>query len=157
MAIALLIASAAAAAASKISEGHAQSAAADADARMADQNKGIALDQGYAREAQQRRQSGQVMGKTAAAAAESGLVSNTGSMLDVQNQAARGAELDAQTVRYEGLMQGFGFERSAGLARARSKAATQGMPLAVASSVLGSASSYYGSQARTAAGNYLGG
>ena len=142
--VALLAASAAVGVASKISDAHAQEAAADADARVADQNQAIATEQANAREEAQRRQGTQILGRQTAAAAQSGIDISSGSSLDAARQSAVNLELDAQTIRYNGLMQGFSFQRQAGFDRARSANIAAGLPLGIASSVLGAANQYYG-------------
>lgn len=143
-AMAVTAAATAAAVASKVSEAHSQEAAADANAKMADQNQAIATEQGAAREAAQRRQGASYLGRQTAAAASSGLDITSGSSLDAARDSSTNLELDAQTIRYQGLMQGFGFQRQAGIDRAQSANIGAGLPLGVASTVLQGASQYYG-------------
>lgn len=140
----LAVASAAAAVASKISEAHAQEAQAQANARIADQNRAIAGEQSNAREESQRRQGAQYLGRQTAAAAQSGVDITSGSALDVAAQSSTNLELDAQTIRYQGLMQGFGFEREAGMQRAQAANVQAGVPLGVANTILGATTKYYG-------------
>ena len=140
----LAIAAAAAQVASKISDAHVQEAQADANVRMADQNRAIAGEQANAREEAQRRQGAQYLGRQTAAAAQSGVDITSGSSLDVARQSATNLELDAQTIRYQGLMQGFSFQREAGLQRAKAHNIEAGVPLGVANTILGAATSYYG-------------
>jgi len=156
-AIAVSAAAAAVGVAAQISQAHQQEAAADADARMAKQNQAIATEQAAAREDAFRRQGAQQLGRQAAATAQTGVDVGSGSAIDVIRQSAVNTELDAQTIRYQGLMQGFGFQRQAGLAQAKSKAIAAAVPLGVASTILGAASKAYGMQPPSTIGGPPGG
>lgn len=104
--------------------GFGQASQLDQQARATDYNAGIAdmqADQAYAagvaRENQQRRQAAQVLGESRAALGESGFDSSSGSALDIQLQNVRNAELDALQIRYEGVLQGQGYESQAAMDR----------------------------------------
>lgn len=86
----------------------AQAQALDYNAAVARQNAQIATEQTVQREQTQRRQARAVMGRQAAALAQSG-VGLSGSALDVADQSGLFAELDALNIRYEGALQSRGY------------------------------------------------
>lgn len=77
------------------------SAAAGVDAQTSKRMGYAAAD---ANEERIRRESAQQLGIQRASAAQSGFVSNTGSMLTLQGESAANAELDALTERYKGQL-----------------------------------------------------
>ncbi len=91
-----------------IQGGQAAKAQAEAQAKASEYNASltkiqadVARQQAGAREEQQRRGARQVMGRQRAAIAQSG-VGFIGSALDISEQSAANAELDALTTRYQG-------------------------------------------------------
>jgi len=103
-----MAASAAMSAVGAIQQGMAASAQAQASANAARYNAVIKeqqarseFQQAGAREEQQRRQSRQVLGQQSAALAQAG-IGLGGSALDIAEQSAFMAELDALNIRYEG-------------------------------------------------------
>lgn len=120
-AVAMAAASAAAGIAGSIIEGQAQGAAHDANSRIAEQNRDIAHAQGYAREDQVRRRAAMILGAQYASTAQSGVDPNSGSAALALKQSATNAELDALTTRYEGLIQGFGYQRESVMERDAAK------------------------------------
>lgn len=89
---------------------------AEFNAEMQEQNAGIAREQAGAEEAQVRRRTRLLMSRQRAAVAESGQ-SLTGSALDVYQQSAAEAELDALNVRYRGELEARGLLSDANLQR----------------------------------------
>lgn len=128
----------------KIIEGQAAGSAADANARIAGQNRDIAIQQGDARELAQRRESARFLGEQTASIAQAGVDPSSGSALRVQEESAVRAELDALNIRYGARMQAFGFEREAALERARGKQARRSGYLSAVTTMLGGASQAYG-------------
>lgn len=85
--------------------------AADYNAEVARQKASVAFQQGNANEEAQRRQAAMVMGKQAAATAQSGVDLSSGSALDLYKQSATNAELDALNIRYGAQLQAQGFQQ----------------------------------------------
>lgn len=111
----LLAASTAVSAAGAISAGQAAAAQANAqneaqkyNAAIKEQNAVLARQQAGAREEQSRRQSRQLLGQQQAALAQAGIGVGFGSALDIEEQSAVRAELDALTIAYEGELQAKG-------------------------------------------------
>jgi hypothetical protein len=109
-----MVASTAVSAAGAIQQGQAQAAQGRAqqqaqqyNAVIKDQNARLARQQAGSREEQQRRQSRQLMGQQRAALAQAG-IGMMGSALDIEEQSAVRAELDALTIAYEGELQAKG-------------------------------------------------
>jgi hypothetical protein len=98
--------------ASNMSEAYAQ----EYNAQIADSNAKTVLEQANAKEEAQRRQFHILQGKAIAGMAQSG-TGLDGSNLDVLEQSATNAELDALTIRYEGQMQNRGLMAQAALGR----------------------------------------
>lgn len=142
------------AAVGSIIQGNAAKAAADANAKIADQNRRAAFDQSSAREDAFRRKARYALGEQAAAIAESGVDPGSGSALRVATESATNAELDAMNIRYEGLMQGFGFERQASIERQRGKHAQRMGYLGAASPLFGEAADSYLKGMKTTAEPY---
>lgn len=127
----------------------------DADRARLDADRARA--ETYAREDAQRRGAALQLGKMNAATAQSGVDAGSGSALAIAQQSATMAELDALTMRYEGLLRanqidrqatGFereaiGYERQAAAGRYQAKQARIGGYLGAATNVLTSAASYY--------------
>ncbi|MFZ0931951.1 MAG: hypothetical protein WAN11_25355 [Syntrophobacteraceae bacterium] len=110
-AVALSVASLVASAGGAIMQGYAQSQSADYNAQVAqnnqiiaNQNAGIALQQGQRQEEAKRIQTGEMIGGIKAGEAASGVNPNTGSALNVRSSAAETGQLDALTIRYNANM-----------------------------------------------------
>jgi hypothetical protein len=88
-------------------QGRAQQQAQQYNAIVKQQNAALARQQAGAREEQQRRQARQLMGQQSAALAQAG-IGLGGSALDIEEQSAVRAELDALTIAYEGELQATG-------------------------------------------------
>lgn len=73
------------------------------------QRADVALQQAGANESMQRRKSAMILGEAASSMASSGIAME-GSPLDVYEQSATSAELDALNIRYGGQLQAQGFE-----------------------------------------------
>ena len=148
------VATAAVTAASAIAGGDAQRRAANTNADIAEQNRKLAAEQGFAREDAFRRQARMRLGSQAAAIAESGVDPGSGSALLVAAQSATNAELDALNIRYEGLTQATGYAREAVAERRRGLNATQGSYYSAAASILDAASRAGGVRPTTSPGGY---
>lgn len=134
-----------------------------------EQNAQLARQQAGAREQQQRRQSRQVLAQQQAALAQAGIGVGFGSALDIEEQSAVRAELDALTIAYEGELQAQGLLAAAqqdiymGAAqsevlRARGASERQASYLSAGASILSGAAQYgsltggFGGNATTTAG-----
>lgn len=104
-----------------ILEGQAAGAAHDANSRIAEQNRDIALNQAASRELSSRRRSAFALGGHFAGIAESGVDPGFGSATNSLRTSAARAELDALNIRHEGAMHAFGFERERVMERAAGK------------------------------------
>jgi len=139
----VMVASAAVTAAGAIVQGHAAKNASSANARIAEQNRDIAIQQSAAQEQQQRRGARYALGRQAAAQAESGIDATTGSAARVSAESATDAELDAMNIRYRGMMQGFGHETEAAMQRASGKQALRSGYFTAATAIAGAAAKSY--------------
>lgn len=152
---AMLAASAAVSAVGAIQQGMAAQAQAKAAQGAAEYNATIKrqqaaseLQQANAREEQQRRGTRQVLGQQRAALAQAG-IGMGGSALDIEEQSADRAELDALTMRYEGdlrakglLAAAEGAEYEGRAAISAGKNAMTGAYLSAGASLLSAAGSY---------------
>jgi hypothetical protein len=152
---AMMAASAAVSAAGAIQQGMAAQAqaksaqdAANYNATIKRQQATSELQQANAREEQQRRGTRQVLGQQRAALAQAG-IGMGGSALDIEEQSADRAELDALTIRYEGdlrakglLAAAEGAEYEGRAAIAAGKNAMTGAYLSAGASLLSAAGSY---------------
>ena len=147
---ALMIAGAAVQAIGAIQQGNAAKAAADYNASMLERNAEIERSQANQREEAKRREARGLLGKQAAAFAQSG-GGLDGSAADVMKQSATYAELDALTLRYEGDMRARGFENEARMERFAGKQARKAGYFKAAGSILSGAGAYYGAGGGTQA------
>jgi hypothetical protein len=152
---AMMAASAAVSAVGAIQQGMAAQAQAQAAQNAANYNATIKrqqaaseLQQANAREEQQRRGSRQLLGQQRAALAQAGIGAG-GSALDIEEQSADRAELDALTMRYEGdlrakglLAAAEGAEYEGRAAIAAGQNAMTGAYLSAGASLLSAAGSY---------------
>src|SRR5262245_58059242 len=97
------------AAAGAVSSGIAQSHAADYSAQVAQQNAQLAKQQAQQNAEIQAAQARQQLGATAAAYGASGVTAE-GSPLDVLASSAYKAEMDRQTILYDGRIKAMGYE-----------------------------------------------
>lgn len=159
--VTMMIVAAGSQAIGQIVGGYASGAAADTNARIADQNKDAAIQQGAAREVAQRRSAARFLGEQTTAIAESGVDPGSGSPLRVQQESETRAELDALNIRYEALMQATGYRRESEMERRRAKQARRGGYMAAVTTVLGTAARGYGMDAPKSSGgpppSYYGG
>jgi hypothetical protein len=118
----LLVAGTAASALGALSSAQSQSAAAKYNAKISENNALAAKQQAAADEDRQRRLSVQAIGAQRAAYGASG-VSLEGSPLDILEQSAYNAELDAQTIRWQGEVAAAGYGNQAILDRSKSNSA----------------------------------
>jgi len=152
---AMMAASAAASAIGAIQQGMAAQAqaksaqdAANYNATIKRQQAASELQQANAREEQQRRGTRQVLGQQRAALAQAG-IGMGGSALDIEEQSADRAELDALTMRYEGdlrskglLAAAEGAEYEGRAAISAGKNAMTGAYLSAGASLLSAAGTY---------------
>lgn len=152
---AMLAASAAVSAVGAIQQGMAAQAqaksaqdAANYNATIKRQQAASELQQSNAREEQQRRGTRQVLGQQRAALAQAG-IGLGGSALDIEEQSADRAELDALTMRYEGdlrakglLAAAEGAEYEGRAAISAGKNAMTGAYLSAGASLLSAAGTY---------------
>lgn len=152
---AMLAASAAVSAVGAIQQGMAAQAQAKAAQGAAEYNATIKrqqaaseLQQANAREEQQRRGTRQVLGQQRAALAQAG-IGMGGSALDIEEQSADRAELDALTMRYEGDLRAKGLLAAAEGAEYEGRAAIAAGQNAMTASYLSA-----GASLLSAAGSY---
>lgn len=132
-----------------IQQAQAAKGAAGYNAALLEQNAVAERQQAAAREEAKRRETSMILGKQAAAFAQSG-GGLGGSAADVMRQSSINAELDALTLRYEGDLRARGMEANAAQERyAGGSAATAGY-LGAAGSILSGAARYgeYGENRR---------
>ena len=115
---------------------------------IANQNAGIAVQQGQQQEETQRIKTGEIIGNELAAQGASGVNANTGSSVDVRSSTAETGELDALTIRYNSQLQARNYQlqgqmsgEQASLYSAQAGWDTQAGYLGMGSSLLGGASS----------------
>jgi hypothetical protein len=137
-----MVAAAAVSAVGAISSAQATSAAAKTNARIADRNALISRQSAAAEEEKQRRLSRRQAGANRAAIGASGITMD-GSALDVMEDNAMDAEMDALTIRYNGEIGAMNSESDASLERMRAGAArTAGMFGAGSALLQGGAKAY---------------
>ena len=139
----VFVATAAVSAVSAVAQGAAQKSAHNANARIAEQNRTMAIQQAAAQELQQRRGARYALGRQAAAQAESGIDTTTGSAARVTDESATSAELDAQNIRYRGIVQGFASEREAAMEKAAGRQAMRSAYTSAALSIAGGVAKGY--------------
>ena len=118
----LLIAGAAVSAVGAISAGQAQANASKYQANIATQNANAAQQQAQQAALLQEQKTAQLLGTQRAGYGGSGITSE-GSPLDVLSSTASAAELDRQTILYQGHIRAAGYQDDATLARMAGDAA----------------------------------
>jgi hypothetical protein len=108
---------------------------------IANQNAKMALQQGQQAEQAQRIKTGSMIGAIEAQQAASGVITNSGSALNVRSSAAETGELDALTIRYNANLQERNYRQQAQNFGAQASLADASGMWGVASSILGGASS----------------
>lgn len=109
-------------AAAAIGKGQQEAKTADFNARAAEQNAALALQAAQVREQQQRFADRRVLARIKAATGASG-IQLVGSPLEVLEESAAQAELDALLIRHEGAIEARGFKIEAAIQRQRGKEA----------------------------------
>lgn len=122
--------------------------AANYNAQMDLQNATLARQQGAQEEARIRYVGAKTLGEGQAAVGASG-VQRDGSALDVLQDNAAHAELDALSARHAGELKAIGFERDSALQTYQGKVARTGSYIRAASSILGRAGQAYGNDAQS--------
>lgn len=135
--------------------------AAEYNAKLNRRNSEIALRQGEAREALQRRQARKEAGNLRAGLIENGISLTEGTGADLVQESSLNNELDALNIRYDSQLRASGFQEGAALddmsasaARQRGKEASKSKVFAVASGALqayGGYQSYQANKSLTAA------
>lgn len=131
----MLVAGTAMSALGALSSAQAQSNAAKYNAQLAERNATISRQQAAADEERQRRAAFLQQGAARAGYGASG-VNVEGSPLDILEQSALQAELDAQTIRWKGEVGAGGYEGEAALNRSRSSSAMTSGYLGAGSAIL---------------------
>lgn len=119
----------------QIQQAQAARAAAEYNARVAEMNAVLAEQQAAAEEDRQRRLSYKQLSAMRAGYGAAG-VSIEGSPLDVLEESAANAELDALTIRHAGQVRATAYRQEAALERYRGKAATRAGYISAASTLL---------------------
>lgn len=148
MAMAVMAVAAVVSAVGAVRSAQANSAAANFNAQVSERNAVVARQQAAADEARQRSITQRRLGSIRAAYGASG-VTMEGTPLDLLEDSAAQAELDALTIRYKGELAAIGAGDDATLQRARAKSAREEGTWRAASALTSAAGSYYGSQAGT--------
>jgi len=114
--------------------------------QVAERNATIVQQQAAVSEAAARRDARRAIGKAEAGYGASGVVGSEGSPLEVLQDSATEAELDALTIRYNGELGAMGYRDDATMARMRgSNAQTEGY-FRAGSAILSGAANYYDGQ-----------
>lgn len=138
-------------------QGKADAAIGKYNARLAEEQAVVERQQAGAAEEAQRRAARKLLGRQAAAIAESGTGGFSGSNLDIARQSAVEAELDALNIRYEGELKARGAKAEAEQFRAQAKNAKKQGRLALAAGLLQTAETYGGMAAGGGGGGAGGG
>lgn len=109
-----------------LTEGNAAATSARYNAQIDNFNQTVTLQEGQIAENQVRRNAAQVIGQAEANAGASGFSSTSGSPVDVFQQSAYNAEIDALNTRYTYAMKARGYGMDAQLQRQRAAAAQEG-------------------------------
>lgn len=145
------IAMAVVAAVGAMSQAASARSAAKYNASIAERNAVVARQQAAVNEDAQRRAAYRALGRMRAGYGAAG-VTVEGSPLDVLEDSAAEAELDALNIRYKGELTAMGYQDEATLQRMRGKAAMTAGIFKAGSALLGGAGAYY-----SAYGNPFGG
>lgn len=121
---------------------NAQKAEARYSRQIAERNATIVQQQAAVSEAAARRDGRRAIGKIQAGYGASGVVGNEGSPLDVLENSATEAELDALTIRYNGELGAMGYKDDARLATMRGRAAGTEGAFRAGSALLSGATAY---------------
>lgn len=148
----VVIGSAALSAAGALSQAASARSAAKYNAAVADRNATVSRQQAAVNEQAQRQEAYRAMGRIRAGYGDAG-VTRAGSALDVLEDSAANAELDALNIRYKGELAALGYRDEAGLQRSRASSAMTGGVFKAGSALLSGAGTYYGMTTKpTAAG-----
>lgn len=129
-----------------LNQGEQRYQASDYNARVAESNANAARAQASEEERRARVQSRKELGRARAGYSASG-VTLEGSPLDVLEESASNAELDALAIRHQGELKARAFEADATLERYRGKSAKKNAQLAAYGTLLGGAGNIAGSYA----------
>lgn len=136
------IAAAVVSAVGALSQAASARSAAKYNASVAERNGVVARQQAAANEDAQRRHAYRALGRIRAGYGAAG-VTVEGSPLEVLEDSAAEAELDALNIRYKGELTAMGYQSEAELQRARGKAAMTAGIFKAGTALLGGASAYY--------------
>jgi hypothetical protein len=136
MAMALTLVGAVVSAAGAISQGNAQAAAANYNAKVAERNKVATLEQTYTEVENQRSKNRKMIGEMRSAYGANGL-EMAGTPLDVISDTVAEQEYDVQKQKYVGRMKAMGFSEQAALSRMEAKSAKKAGYIGAASSLIG--------------------
>ena len=139
----LIVAASAVSAFSAIQQGKAAKAAYQYNAKIQQQNAGLAREEAKTLAEQQARENYLRLGSIHAAQGKSGGTANEGSVLDVIADVASQGEFQRQQIIYGGELKARDFNNTAILDSARAHQAEAGSYYQAASDLLGGAASYY--------------
>lgn len=128
----------------QVYQGNAQAAGYEGAAGQAEANARITRQQSSANEDTRRRQVAVQMGEMRARAAESGFDPSSGSLLDLQANAAGEMELDVLTKRYEDTLRAMSFDAEASGYRRAAKGSRRSGYLNAFGTAMSSAGNYMG-------------
>jgi hypothetical protein len=128
-------------AAGSIQQGQAEYAAADYNAKMAEENARQSRIQSAEEARRQKISSAKQIGDIRASYGASGIVSSEGSALDILQESSAAAALDYLTIKHQGEVKAAAYQQEANVSRMRGNAARTGSYFKAASSLLSAAGS----------------
>lgn len=146
----IMMAGAAVSAVGAIQQGKAAKAAAEFNARVAEQNSQIVHEQTIQEVRQFDREQYMRIGAIRAAQGKSGGVANEGSVLDLLADTAAQGEIQRQDIIYQGALAERGFQNTAVLDRFEGAAAAKSAKLKAGSELLQGAGAAFGAGGRLA-------
>lgn len=138
-----------------ISNANSQQQAAQYNSQVAQRDATIALDQGDAQAAIQRRQARAQIDAARAQYGASGVDVNTGSPLDVLQASAMNASMDNQTIKYNARVKAYGFNTEAAAYEYQGKAAMQRGYMQAGSDILSGGSRMYAGRGYSGTGTAI--
>ncbi len=141
MAVFALLASVGLTIAGEVSQGNAAANAASLQAKQASENARLSLEQSARDESDFRVYAGKQLGSMRANMNASGFAGDA-SGGDVLRDSASRAEMDAQKIRYGGMLKARGFQNDADLASMKSQYASEGGYLSAAGTLLRSGAQF---------------
>lgn len=131
-----------------VSQAASARSAANYNAQVAERNATVARQQAAVNEQAQRRDAYRALGRMRAGYGAAG-VATEGTPLDVLENSAAEAELDALNIRYKGQLASMGYGEEANLQRSRGKSAMTAGVFKAGTALLGAGGAYYDGYLKT--------